>query len=194
MGSLFGGKTKSEKAAEQSFQGKFDPLIAQQTAASQGAMARANPLLDQSNSTLSGPLNFWNTMASGNRGAMSKLLGPELDAVGERDAANKQAFSQFAPRGSSMGQRLGEQSQGTTSDINRMFLNLRPEAMDKMTELSQLLFGEGSTLFNAATGTAGNTLGNLLQNRGLNQQSQQMRQAGNSNIFRAANFLWGGVG
>ncbi len=157
-------------------------------------MGEAQPLLGKATSTLQGPLDFWSTLFKGDRGAMSQLLGPELDAVAARDLASRRAVSQFSPRGSTLNSRLGELDATTQGDINRMFLSLRPEAADRLTELAQLLFGSGTALFNSSTGASGNALGNLLQNRSLNLNERQTRQAGNSNIFRAANFLWGGAG
>lgn len=193
MSSLFGGKTKSEKAAETAFQGKFDPLIAQQTSASKSALDSALPLLGKGSSAIEGPLNFWSTLLKGDRTASSAMLGPTLDSIGNKDAAGKAAFSQFAPRGSSMGARLGELSQGTASDVNHAFLDLQPQAADQMGQLAQLLFGVGTNLFNSSTGASGNALQALLGQRSGNQQSQLMRMQGNQNIFKAANFLWGGA-
>lgn len=189
IGALFGAKTSSEKAAEQSFQSRFDPLIAQQTAAGGAAMGRATPLLDKAVSTIDKPLDFWTTLLKGDRSASSAMLGPTLDAIGDRDAASKAAFSQFAPRGSSMGARLGELSQGTTSDVNRAFLDLQPQAADQLGQLAQLLFGVGTNLFNSSTGASGNALQALLGQRSGNQQSQAMRMQGNQHIFDELNGL-----
>lgn len=194
MSALFGGKTASEKANEQSFQARFDPLIAQQTAAGKTAMDTAMPLLSKASSTIDKPLDFWTTLLKGDRTASSAMFGPTLDGISDRDAAGKAAFSQFAPRGSTMGARLGEVSQGTTSDVNRAFLDLQPQAADQLGQLAQLLFGVGTNLFNSSTGASGNALQALLGQRSGNQQSQALRQQGNQNIFRAANFAWGGQG
>lgn len=152
------------------------------------------PLLGKASSTIDKPLDFWTTLLKGDRTASSAMLGPTLDGISDRDAATKSAFSQFAPRGSTMGARLGELSQGTTSDVNRAFLDLRPQAADQLGQLAQLLFGVGTNLFNSSTGASGNALQALLGQRSGNQQSQALRQQGNQNIFRAANFAWGGQG
>lgn len=194
MGALFGGKTNRETRLETNFEQQFKPLIDQQTAASKFAMGEAQPLLGQAKSTLQGPLDFWGTLLKGDRSAMSSMLGPELDAISAQDAATKRGFSQFAPRGSMMGARLGELSEGTQRDINQQFLNLRPQAADQVGQLAQLLFGVGTNLFNASTGASGNALQSLLGQRAGNQNERALRQQQNSNIFRAANFLWGGVG
>lgn len=194
MGSLFGGKTNAEAQRTQQFDAQFQPLIQQQTAASQYAMGQAQPLLGRASSAIEGPLSFWTTLLNGDRGAMSSLLGPELDGISERDSVARRAISQFGPRGSGMSARLGELGEGTARDINTAFLNLRPQAADQVGNLAQLLFGVGTNLFNASTGTSGNTLQSLLGRESANQQDRALRQQGNGNIFRAANFLWGGVG
>jgi len=151
-------------------------------------------LLSQGTSTLQGPLNYFKTLAGGDRTAISQLLGPQLDTIAQGDAQARQNFSQFARRGSMMENRLGEQSQATTSDINRMFLSARPEANSQLSDIAQLLFGTGISGLNASTGASGNALGALLNYRSGNQQSQALRQQGNSNIFRLANFAWSGAG
>lgn len=194
MGALFGGKTKSEKKNEATFDAKFQPLVDQQTAASKSALDFAKPLLSQGSDTLAGPLNYFKTLAGGDRTAISQLLGPQMDAIAQRDQAQRQNVSQFAPRGSLMDNKLGELSQGSQSDINRMMLDARGGANDQLTNIAQLLFGTGISGLNASTGAGGNALQALLGYRSGNQQSQALRQQGNSNIFRLANFAWSGSG
>jgi hypothetical protein len=194
LAALFGGKTKGEKANEASFQGKFDPLIAQQTGASKSALDFALPLLKQGTDTLQGPISYWGKLAGGDRNAISQLFGPELDSISQRDAAQRQNFSQFAPRGTMMNNRLGALDQGTISDINRLFLSARPQANDQLANLAQLLYGTGISGLNASTGASGNALGALLNYRSGNLQSQQLRQAGNQNIFKLAQGLFGAGG
>ena len=184
MSTLFGGKTKSEKANEASFQGKFDPLIAQQTGAGKSALDFALLLLKRGTDTLQGPINYFKTLAGGDRTALSQLFGPELDAISQRDAANRQNISEFAPRGTTAGNRLGEMSEGTTSDINKLFLTARPEANSQLMQIAQLLFGTGISGMNASTGASGNALQALLNYRSGNLESQQLRQQGNQNIFK----------
>ena len=143
MASLFGGKTKREKAQEQTFNTQFQPLIQQQAGASKSALDFALPTLKQGTDTLQGPISYFKTLAGGDRTAISQLLGPQLDAISQRDAQQRQNFSQFAPRGSTMSNRLGELDQGTMSDLNRLFLSARPEAQNHLMDIAQLLFGTG---------------------------------------------------
>lgn len=178
MPQLFGGKTKEQKAQDKTFSASFDPLIKQQSDASKFALDKAKPLLDEGTSTLKGPLDYWKTLLSGDRGGIASLLGPELDAIGGRDAAARSSFSQFAPRGTSMGSRLGELNQTTQGDINRNFLSARPQAAEQLSQLAQLLFGTGTGLFNASTGASGNSLQALLGNKSDNTANRQIGQTG----------------
>lgn len=155
-------------------------------------MGQAQPLLKQATSTLQGPLDFWNTLLKGDRTAQSAMLGPELDSIAQRDQAGRSAASQFSPRGTGLGNRLGELSQGTQSDINRAFLSLRPQAADQVGQMAQLLYGVGTNLFNASTGASGNALQSLLGQRSGDLQSQQLRMQGNQNIFKLASGLFTG--
>lgn len=175
---MFGGRTSRERQQDAQFQQQFQPLIQQQTQASQTALGKAVPLLDSAISNVQKPIDYWSTLLSGDRGAMSALLGPELDAISARDAANRNAIFQFSPRGTAMSSRLGELDRNTASDINRSFLQVRPQAAQQLADLAQLLFGSGTALFNASTGASGNALGNLLQNRQLNLSERGMRTQG----------------
>jgi hypothetical protein len=176
LSTLFGGKTKTEKAQEQQFNTQFQPLITQQTGASKSALDFALPTLKQGTDTLQGPLSYFKTLAGGDRTAISQLLGPQLDSIAARDAQQRQNFSQFANRGSMMGNRLGELSQATNSDINNSFLTARSGANDQLTNIAQLLYGTGISGLNASTGASGNALQALLGYRSGNLQGQQLRQ------------------
>lgn len=178
MGQLFGGKTKEQKAQDKAFSASFDPLIKQQSDSSKFALNEAKPLIGRGGVTLQGPLDYWNTLLKGDRSATTAMLGPELDAIGGRDAAARSSFSQFAPRGTSMGSRLGELNTTTQGDINRNFLSARPQAAEQLSQLAQLLFGTGTGLFNASTGASGNSLQALLGNKSDNTANRQIGQTG----------------
>lgn len=132
---------------------------------------------------LKGPLNYWKTLAGGDRNAITQLLGPELDSISERSAASRTAVSQFAPRGTAMANRLGDISEGENRDINQSILGARPEANSQLSQLAQLIFGVGTNMQNAATGSSGQALNALLGYRSGNLQSQQLRQQGLGNLF-----------
>ena len=125
-------------------------------------------------------------MLGGDRSAQTSLLGPELDAISERDAADRSSTLEFAPRGTALTSRLGELGTKTTGDINRNFLSVRPQAADKLSELVQLLFGAGTSLFNASTGTSGNALQALLGNKSDNTRNREIGQSG---FHSGVNFL-----
>lgn len=133
----------------------------------------AKPLLQQSSDLIQTPIKYFQTLASGDRNAMSSLLGPEIGNInqGYQNAQN-QTLS-FGPRGggrNSQLQNLGQQQQG---DISRLFQTARPAAMQALTGISGQIGSQGSGLFGQGSQIYQGNIQDLGQQ---NQQYAQSRQ------------------
>lgn len=185
--SLIGGGTaigstllsnKSASNAAKKNAAVVDPLIQQQATASKFNLEGAKTDLPAARSALQGPLAFWKGILSGDRGAMSSVLGPENDVIAGRDALATRNLSEFAPRGGRRTLMLGDQPFQTATDYNRSLLSLRPQAADKQVTIGQILAQLGLGESSAATGAANSGINGALQQQGLDlSRSQSTSQA-----------------
>lgn len=185
--SLIGGGTavgttllsnKASKNAAKQSNAVINPLIQQQAAASKFNLQGAQTDLPAAREALQGPLAFWKGILSGDRNAMSSVLGPENDVIAGRDALATRNLSEFAPRGGRRTLMLGEQPFTTATDYNRNLLTARPQAADKVTNIGQLLASLGLGESSAATGAANSGISGALQQQGLDlSRSQSTSQA-----------------
>lgn len=191
MGSLFGGRTSRERNQDAQFNAAFQPLINQQTQASQWSLGEGKNTLGKANQTLQGPTDFWNKLLSGDRNEAFKLFAPGIDSMRERSNAQQGAISEFAPRGGRRTDQLGDMQRDDLKQINQFLLGARPEAANQLQSIAQLLFGVGQGEVNASTGASGNALQALLGNRGLNLQERGLRNQGLNNLTGVGQFLGG---
>jgi hypothetical protein len=185
MGSIFGGKTKDEKAQEKQIVQQSNALINQQSEASRAALGQALPFINDARSAIQGPLDYYRTIASGDQSAIAKLLGPELDGIKQRSQQGLQNLSEFGVRGSRMGDRINDQNTSDLSQINQSFLGARSGANDQLSQIAQLLLGGGTSLFNASTGASGNALQALLGNRDALNKNASTRASAVGNLIGA---------
>lgn len=175
MSQLFGGRTSRERRQDSEFETAFRPLIAQQTANSAYASQQAHGALDQFNSTMSGPRDYWSTILGGDEQAIMELLGPETSALETAYGNQAKSNAQFNPRGG------GEVAQNTQlqsdklKQLGDMVLKLRPGAADALSSIASLFANLGLGEINAATGAGASGIGGLIQNRGLNLQEREFR-------------------
>ncbi len=183
MSFLFGGRTGRDKRLDQQFEARFDPLIKQQGENAGFAGEEARGTLGKADAAIDPSLKFWDRILSGDRNALTTLLGPEIDSIGERSAAEQRSLSEFGARGGRRSERMGEISDRANSDFERLLLSLRPQAAGEMSGLAQLLYGTGIAQLNASTGASGNALQSLLGSRSQNLQERGMRYNAVGNLF-----------
>src|SRR4051812_39885267 len=107
---------------------KQNQLMDKQSNNADMVVGLAKPLLQQSSDLIQTPINYFKTLASGDRNALSSLLGPEIGNINRGYQAAQNQTLTFGPRGggrNSQLQNLGMQQQG---DISRMFQTARPMA------------------------------------------------------------------
>lgn len=126
--------------------------------------------------------DFYKTLLSGDTGAITKLLAPQINSIGKQTQQKKQAASQFGNRSGGTNaemQAAGDTSRGT---INDLISNLQGSAAGGAASLGTNLLSQGI----GATNSAGN-LG--LQREQL--QNQMMASVGQG-IGKLAGFAFGG--
>ena len=87
--------------------------------------------------------DFYKTLLSGDPGAITKLLAPQINSIGKQTQQKKQAASQFGNRSGGTNaemQAAGDQSRGT---INDLVSNLQGSAAGGAASLGTSLLGQG---------------------------------------------------
>ncbi len=159
VGGLFGLIGAKKQASAMNKQtAAISPLIQSQADASRFSLDQAKTDLPAARAALKGPLDFWNNILSGNRNAMSSVLGPENDVIAGRDALATRNLSEFAPRGGRRTLMLGEQPFTTATDYNKTLLALRPQAAGQVTGLGQILAQLGLGEQGAGTGAGSSAI------------------------------------
>src|SRR4051812_19009432 len=126
FGALFGGRTGREQRQDREYESAFNPLIAQQTANSREASALSHDTLHRGDSALNPALDFWSQAASGDTGALQRLLGPQMDQIAEADSGRARSLSEFGARGGRRSEMMGGLSDDESNQINKLLLGLRP--------------------------------------------------------------------
>lgn len=169
---LLGAKKASD--AQKAQQAKIDPLIQQQADTSKWALDQAKIDIPNARNTLQGPLNFWNTILSGDRNAAMSVAGPTADQLAGQTAAANRSQAEFSPRGGRRTLMLGSQPLETTTSLNQGLLALRPAAADKATTIGQILaqLGLGETSASAGAGSSAISGQNNANEIALNANAQ----------------------
>lgn len=182
VGGLFGliGAKKQSSAINKQTQA-ISPLIQQQADSSKWSLSQAQTDIPAARAALKGPLDFWNKILSGDRNAMSSVLGPENDTIAARDALATRNLSEFAPRGGRRTLMLGDQPFQTATDYNKTLLSLRPQAAGQVTSLGQILAQLGLGEQSASTGAGNSAIGGAMNLANLtNQGAGGYNTVGNS--------------
>lgn len=121
-------------------QGGLLNLINKQTGMGDALSLRGTSTLDRGESTLTGPLNYFSSILSGDRGSLMEALAPEVAAVNAQYQAPLKEAS-IMGRGSALQPDLEAKRQ---SDISNLFFQQRPMAADKLTSIAQGLMALGT--------------------------------------------------
>lgn len=163
----------------------ISPLVASQADASKWALDQAKTDLPKARETLSGPLAFWNKIFSGDRNAGMSAIGPSADALARQTAMANTTQSEFAPRGGRRALMLGDKPLSTITDLNRLLLETRLNAADRVTNIGQIFAQLGLGEQSAGTGAGSSAITGALnlanmQNQNAASQAETMRGVGSS--------------
>lgn len=161
---LFGGKTKGEKANDATYKSSFTPIVDQGSKYTAEYHDLAAPVLKTAASSLNPVLTHFSNILNGGQGWMESME-PELSA----EAAaykNVSASSAFAPRGAGQVSRQGQLDTQHLSDIASILSKGRTAALSGMMNISQILSSLGlgeAGLSNQESGTIGSLLNQFRQ-------------------------------
>lgn len=140
--------------------------------------ARGKSDLGTGEKMLQAPANFWQTLLSGDRTAMTSTLAPEISTVSSQYQAARKAASEFSPRGGGRTSDLSESRFKEGGDIQKLFEQGRVTAADKVTDISKIYSALGLSETGTAAGAAGTQGQVATAARGQSmQQAQQQGQA-----------------
>lgn len=112
-------------------------------------------------------------------------VGPSADQLARQTGSAMTSASEFAPRGGRRTLMLGDKPLSTITDLNRLLLEMRTGAADRVTNIGQIFAQLG--LGEQGAGTSGNVgaiTGSLglanLQNQGAAASAEGMKTFGQS--------------
>lgn len=179
LGGAFGliGASKQAKAVKQQAD-TMAPLINAQAQGANFAREQAAIDLPKARETLGSSLDFWNTILKGDRNATMSLLGPTADQQAQQTEATNRNLSEFAPRGGRRTLMLGDQPIQTVTDMNRNVLSLRSSAVDKSTNIGQILAQLGLGETNAGTTAGGSAISGAMGAANLANEGNALTAGG----------------
>lgn len=112
-------------------------------------------------------------------------IGPSADQSARQTAAANTMQSEFAPRGGRRMLMLGDKPISTITDLNRLLLETRLGAADRVTNIGQIFAQLGLGEQSAGTGAGASAITGALnlanlQNQNAAVQGASMREVGSS--------------
>lgn len=117
---------------------------------------QAQSLFDMSRPAMQAPINYWSSILSGNHGAVTSAMGPELTRIGEGYQAAGNAQSALTPRGGSSANINADRPFQQQRDVTTALQSARPAAATSLFSAGTAVGNQGNQM-NAAGS-------NLLQN------------------------------
>jgi hypothetical protein len=154
---LMGGKTDEEKAA----------LLAQQNAMDASgklatdASGRSTGMLDLAGKSFNPVVDYWSKILSGNRGAATSMLAPELNRISDQYKATTESASELLPRGGGRATMLGDLPYQQMRDQQTLLQTARPQAATGLVQVGGATASSGNSLVSNAVNAlnAGTTAG-----------------------------------
>lgn len=174
--------------------GMFNPKVApggsaigqqafgQQLGAAGDLKGQGNQLFQQGQGQLQQSGRYFSTMASGNRGAMTQALSPEISSLNDVYGGTGRTLSRFL-RGPEKDVQLGELERNRAGQVGSLFTTGRANANAALTGMGTSAVGTGV----GATGAAGSLFGGAARTaqdaRVEELKAQQQAGAGFGSLF-----------
>lgn len=187
----FGGQNQNEKAN--------DAAIKQNTAqlgnVATDAGNRSQKAFKFFKQSTKPALDYWSTLLSGDRTALSGLLGPEIGQIGHNfDNAKQNLWN--SPRGGGKISSLASLENNEMTQMNNLFTQARPQAASQLAGLGGLFgnlsLGESGQQVNALGGSSQNLFGLNKEQQAVRDQRNQAFGAIGSGVGTAAGGYFGG--
>jgi hypothetical protein len=158
----------------------------QQQGISQALLGQGDSLASYGQSKLNQGGNYFSQLASGNRGATTQMLAPDVENINKTYGGTGRTLSRFL-RGPERDMQLGELERERAGGVSSLFRNSRSDANKTLIDLGK--YGQSSAL--DARSNAGMISGNMSQ-QGLDKRAygdQKGRQEGQDFGGLLFNFL-----
>jgi len=193
MPGLFGGSGPGQNAQEKALTTAETGLVGTQTQAANFGLSTAEKYLPTAFSTLTGPggpLQYYQTLASGNPSAISQLIAPDVANISSQYTQAQKATDEFGARGGGATAANAEAQYGEAGAIASLFTGARQTGETGLSTIAQLLgsmslgsFSAGAGSAAGAASTAGSTVGQLQTQQQMQQQAQAALGGGLGSII-----------
>src|ERR1700746_2848380 len=186
LGNLIAGHPKSTGPEQSVLNADQNAINLQQGNAGQ-LIPQGQNLLGMGSQAYQPVLNYWSSLLSGNRGAMTSALAPEIGLINQGYNTAAQTSPTPPPRGGPRADILSNMPFQRQGAITNLFQTLRPQAAQGLAGLGQSLTGAGSNVLGQATNAlygstgAGNSC--LQQQAALRNQAMQQGRSIGSGLF-----------
>jgi len=181
--SLLGSKLSKSKPNPQA-----QNALNQQSQAQAASLAGGKNLLSQGQQTTQPVLNYWSSILSGNRGAMTSALGPELSRMGQGYQQAAQTSAALSPRGGPSAAFLSQLPFQQQRDTTQLFQTMRPQAAQQMGSLGNNLLSHGANLMSTSTAAGRGIADSMYQQQQLEAERGKSMGAGLFDILQKYGF------
>lgn len=184
-------------AGEQAATGAQQKLADTATANSTAATTAGQGLQATGTAAINPAINYFSTLANGNRANTTALLAPQIAQIKGANDANLSALSTLMPRGGGRSSTLFNAPWQANQQIQSLYNGVAPTAAGNLANIGSGLVGQGANLFgvgNQALNTASNTEGNLFNQAFQQRQSKNNFYSGlGGGLFNLATMPLGGA-
>lgn len=157
------------------------PVLAQDAAAQKTGLAIGNQttpaaqnLIGMGSQAYQPVLNYWSSILSGNRGAMTSALAPEISRIGQGYQAAGQTSTALNPRGGPSAEFNAELPYAQQRDVTTLLQGARPQAATGLLNAGQQATSAGSSLLSNAVNAI---YGSTAAGRDILNQQQNTKEA-----------------
>lgn len=152
------------------------------------SLPQGQKLLGEAESTLQGPLNYYNSLLGGNRQEMLAAEAPEIENIANQANQQKQNISKFTPQGGGQTALLSELPFQTSAAETNLLNTVRPQAAQALTNISAqqagmsgMITGEGISESQNALNAINTQINALL---GKSAQDIPLQQAAGAGLYQ----------
>lgn len=201
IGGLFGGGEGgrgTSKQQDQDIIGALSGNIQQGSQFARDIFPSAQGLLGRAEQGFGPVLNYYSTLLGGDRGAISSLLAPEIESIGDQYQGVLRSGRQLAPRGGGSSAMFTELPFERARDVGSLISGARPQAAAGLAsaagEAGRIGVGAGQVASNLLSGAGAG--GSSILRSGLESRAQGFGQgaATGRGIFDILNTIpWGKI-
>lgn len=124
-------------------------------------LEQAKGTLPEARTALEDPLKFFKSLLTGDRNALSGVLGPDISTLTQNYETASRSTNEFAPRGGGATAANEESRFKEAGDIQNLFSSARLQGAQGEAGVAQMLAQLGLGEIGVSSSTAGNLAGSL---------------------------------